>query len=392
MESGLKEIASPMACRSPLPGIRVKEKGGYVDVKVEGHARLRLHTDSTLGSLIFYQGFEQNERAFLCATCGRVMYSSMSAPTSGFSPSSRPNGSATGQDLCLRAGYYAAAKAGREHPTEPICQCERPAICPVRPGGQFGDFRTDRRACARWSSLAAPIAGTGIQANRIEAVRWDDFARGHGDLKPTMMKIDVEGWENRVLDGASNKLGASDAPLLQVEFTDAAAHSAGSSCELYQHLLDLGYIVCRYDRVSNQLVPEGLRASYPYDNLYATKHLTADNARLGGHARTRWLHERLAGVLQDADRHAAMREASLSAAYGKRTCLALDSSGNRKGGDHPRRRGADRPFASSKTVFSRAVRQDAISATSPLCCGLISELGRTPLSVHCILISFALGI
>ncbi len=34
-----------------------------------------------------------------------------------------------------------------------------------------------------------------------------------------MMKIDVEGWENRVLDGASAKLAASDAPLLQVEFT-----------------------------------------------------------------------------------------------------------------------------------------------------------------------------
>jgi hypothetical protein len=111
-----------------------------------------------------------------------------------------------------------------------------------------------------------------------------------------MMKIDVEGWENRVLDGASAKLAASDAPLLQVEFTDAAAHSAGSSCgALYQHLLDLGYIVYRYDRAGNQLVPEGLRANYPYDNLYATKHLAAENARLGGHAR-RWLRERLSGT------------------------------------------------------------------------------------------------
>ena len=56
---------------------------------------------------------------------------------------------------------------------------------------------------------------------------------------------------------------------------------SGSSCAaLYQDLVDLGYTVCRYDGVDHVLVPDGLRASYPYDNLFATKHLNRDNARL----------------------------------------------------------------------------------------------------------------
>ena len=46
----------------------------------------------------------------------------------------------------------------------------------------------------------------------------------------TMMKIDVEGWESRVLAGGKEVFTRPDAPVLQVEFTDAAAKAAGSSC------------------------------------------------------------------------------------------------------------------------------------------------------------------
>lgn len=87
-----------------------------------------------------------------------------------------------------------------------------------------------------------------------------------------MMKIDVEGWETRVLVGGRETLSRDDAPLLQVEFTDEAAASAGSTCqELYHTLQGLGYELFSYDPKKSQLTEEPLRDQYPYANLIASK-------------------------------------------------------------------------------------------------------------------------
>ncbi len=124
-----------------------------------------------------------------------------------------------------------------------------------------------------WNSLAQPIAGSSFRVESVGAVRWDDFARQH-DLvgRVTMMKIDVEGWEARVLKGATEALSRRDAPVLQVEFTERAASSAGSSCtELYHILGELGYQMFIYDAKSRSIIRDPLRESYPYMNLIATK-------------------------------------------------------------------------------------------------------------------------
>uniref|UniRef100_UPI0025E9606D hypothetical protein n=1 Tax=uncultured Thiodictyon sp. TaxID=1846217 RepID=UPI0025E9606D len=72
--------------------------------------------------------------------------------------------------------------------------------------------------------------------------------RGAGPGQPVMLKIDVEAWENHVPRGAANSPPSAEAPLLQVEFTDAAAQAAGSSCAAPdQSPVDFGYTVCRYD-------------------------------------------------------------------------------------------------------------------------------------------------
>lgn len=259
-----------------------RDKDGYVDVKVEGRARLRLHTDSTLGGLIFCHGFEQNERTFLWRYL-RVgdVFVDVGANIGLFTVIAAKRVGERG-----RVYAFEPAALPRQRLEENILlnKFGNVSVQPFALSDQDGwlEISVPTDGHDAWSSLAMPIAGTGIQVDRIEAITWDNFAKSYGDRKPTMIKIDVEGWENRVLDGASTALSAVDAPLLQVEFTDAAAQAAGSSCAaLYQHLLDLGYTVCHYDKVHNQLVPEVLRPSYPYDNLYATKHLDEDNRWLG---------------------------------------------------------------------------------------------------------------
>ena len=100
-----------------------------------------------------------------------------------------------------------------------------------------------------WNSFAEPTMGNTISYEQVEVIEWDRYARDHNlSGMVTMMKIDVEGWESRVLAGGKEVFARLDAPVLQVEFTDAAAKAAGSSCRsLYEFLESLGYRMFVYD-------------------------------------------------------------------------------------------------------------------------------------------------
>ncbi len=133
-----------------------------------------------------------------------------------------------------------------------------------------------------WSSLGYPYEGNAIKDETVQTVTWDDFAQEH-DLveKVIMMKIDVEGWEARVLSGGHKTLSRTDAPILQVEFTDQASQLAGTSCtELYHTLEKLGYKMFIYNVKERKLIQDPLRESYPYVNLIAAKSLGRIVSRL----------------------------------------------------------------------------------------------------------------
>ena len=136
-----------------------------------------------------------------------------------------------------------------------------------------------------WSSLAYPVGASAVTTISTGCITWDRFAVTERLLgRVAMMKIDVEGWEAKVLSGASTALIRPDAPLLQVEFTDAAAYAAGSSCRDLYHLLEqLGYSMYRYDPTTRSLVAEPLRDTYPYVNLLAAKQPEQVMQRLRAH-------------------------------------------------------------------------------------------------------------
>lgn len=138
--------------------------------------------------------------------------------------------------------------------------------------GEF-PFYTSRDGFDAWNSLGQPIDGQSIATEIVECDTWDRFVRAHGLIgKVTMMKIDVEGWESRVLSGGSETLSQNDAPVLQVEFTEQAARSAASSCaEQYHTLQELGYKMFTYDAKSRTLIPYPPHDSYPHINLIAAK-------------------------------------------------------------------------------------------------------------------------
>jgi FkbM family methyltransferase len=141
-----------------------------------------------------------------------------------------------------------------------------------------------------WNSFVQPLVGVDFTAEVVETITWDEFSDAYALVgRITMMKIDVEGWETRVLAGGARTFHRPDAPVLQVEFTDYAAHAAGVSCEvLYESLREMGYNVCSYQPQLRRIVPDCLRKEYPYVNLIAAKDVDIVNNRLEQNRIWRW--------------------------------------------------------------------------------------------------------
>lgn len=96
--------------------------------------------------------------------------------------------------------------------------------------------------------------------------------------KIALVKIDVEGWERYVMQGAQHFL-KDYSPALMVEFSEANTFAAGYFIqEVYDILADWGYRWFRY--LKGELIPEEKKLHYPYDNLIATKDLPGLIARI----------------------------------------------------------------------------------------------------------------
>ncbi len=82
------------------------------------------------------------------------------------------------------------------------------------------------------------LDGTGIA---VEAVRLDDLIRDKGPRRPSLVKIDVQGAEMLVLQGAPDILRLSGAALF-IELSDEALGRFGSSVSaILDHLAQYGY-------------------------------------------------------------------------------------------------------------------------------------------------------
>jgi FkbM family methyltransferase len=262
----------------------------YFDTKIDQGVQLRLHFDSELSRLIYVDDFERTEREFLKAYLRHGdLFIDVGANIGLFSLIAarivRPTGKVYAFEPTSRI-YERLTNNVRLNTYNEIA-CFRLAL-----SDQVGEqaLFVSEDGFDAWNSFAHPVAGQSFIPERVECETWDHFAVAHNLLgRVTMMKLDVEGWEARVLSGARETLSRADAPLLQVEFTDSTAASAGSSCkELYHILEDFGYLMFIYDPWRRELVHDPLRESYPYLNLIATKRPEEANLRLRKGTFWRW--------------------------------------------------------------------------------------------------------
>ena len=114
--------------------------------------------------------------------------------------------------------------------------------------------RTDRagmRSSSDVSNTLIMVAGTGGATTEVSIVRLDDVV---GDRHPALVKLDVEGYELKALQGAAALLAADPPPVLLIEFTGHLLRAAGTAPgQLTQWLRDRGYELYDYDARTGEL-------------------------------------------------------------------------------------------------------------------------------------------
>jgi FkbM family methyltransferase len=142
---------------------------------------------------------------------------------------------------------------------------------------------------ASLNSFGEPFgAGAAPNGEYQSEVVWvttlDQYIRDRRVGRIDALKIDVEGWEERVLRGGLGTL-LSQAPVLTLEYCSPAAQNAGSSCAAISDLLDkLGYQLFRYQPRTRELDPiAATRTEWQFANLIAV----ARGALADVHARLR---------------------------------------------------------------------------------------------------------
>ncbi|MEO1559225.1 MAG: FkbM family methyltransferase, partial [Cyanobacteria bacterium J06632_19] len=96
-----------------------------------------------------------------------------------------------------------------------------------------------------------------------------------------LAKLDVEGWEYFVLNGAKQSIKSGKVPLWMIEFTEENAIAVGSNTRELRKLIEsFGYTLCRFDINNFRIVPEVMKLEYDYENLFAVANIEDVNARL----------------------------------------------------------------------------------------------------------------
>jgi FkbM family methyltransferase len=123
-----------------------------------------------------------------------------------------------------------------------------------------------------WNSLAGQLAGNEGRTEVVSVTTIDAYCQSR-KLTPTIMKIDVEGWEKNVILGGREVFGPTNAPDLLVEFTEANCIAAGTSGkDLFNTIAQQGYSLFHLGE-DFKLSTATADDDFGYKNLLATKDL-----------------------------------------------------------------------------------------------------------------------
>jgi FkbM family methyltransferase len=249
---------------------------GYDFIPLLNDIRLKINADDRLGHLLRHDAFEDGEQSFLKRFLrpGDV-FVDVGANIGLFTLLAGAIVGRTGRVIafepCSTTFERLVANVTRSRLSHVECH-----QCALSSTTGTADLSVSRGEFGAWNSLAGALSQGEYGSEQVRTLTWDDFSakdrRQHGI---TLMKIDVEGWEGAVIDGASKLLKQHAAPVLQVEFTPANALAAGTSCQdLFQRIGEYGYRLYRYNSEAAELREVCACPGDDYCNLYAIKNVT----------------------------------------------------------------------------------------------------------------------
>jgi FkbM family methyltransferase len=163
---------------------------------------------------------------------------------------------------------------------------------------------------AAYAGLSAAVDHT--ETISVQTLSIDALLEREGMALVNFLKIDVEGAELDVIEGARASITSGALPLLMVEFSEHNLLRVGhTSRELYDALTSSGYTVCRFDTTRRALIPCTVTEPLWYENLFAATDVSAVNDRLRtAPAARRRIAEEVIRRGRDADRLHCAKEAA----------------------------------------------------------------------------------
>lgn len=249
--------------------------GGELITRVEGGIKMHLDLGDKLSYAIYLDDFEPWERCFvrrflkpgdifldIGANIG--LFTLIAGQTVG------PNGQVHAFEPCTTT--YERLQANVQLNRLENVILNRLALSDT---GEYRNLNAYENGYAAWNSLAPAIEGVSQNSEQVECMSLDNYIASKPQIGSiALAKIDVEGWESRVLQGGQETFSALHAPTLLIEFNDEHAHNAGSSCADIRNILtSYGYQLFRFQTQMNELVPERPQKWYTYTNLVATKNV-----------------------------------------------------------------------------------------------------------------------
>ncbi len=243
-------------------------------VELQSGCRLQLYLDSKLCEALYCWGFEEEEQDFVTRFLrpGDV-FVDVGANIGLFSVIASSRVGSNGRVIS-----FEPASSLRERLSENLClnSCSNVSVLSYA----LSDTQESRAlsVCGAgfdaWSTLAS--GGTGDRPSKTEMVRCrtlSDVAKETPEvLEACFLKIDVEGWETRVLRGAAEVLRNHVPRVLLIEFSRAPQQQAGSSYEeLWNELRKQGFEVFRVPRRGGSLESLGAVPEADYINVIATR-------------------------------------------------------------------------------------------------------------------------
>lgn len=101
---------------------------------------------------------------------------------------------------------------------------------------------------------------TGVATGPSETLEVDALDRALAGRVPTLLKVDVEGWEHEVLQGAANTLRMAELLAVIIELNQSGHRYGFNDADIHRTLLDHGFVSCRYQPFERRLID--LRGGY----------------------------------------------------------------------------------------------------------------------------------